>query len=231
MYMPMTTIMRAGAQPAKPRTSGPLGPHPSAGALKRRFFIAVMPPEKITAPLDDLRQQGPAHWDWKRHKDLHISLAFPGPLNQTQLKKLINVLSKVEHKAFPLNFSGLDCFMRDPFNRKQASSLHVLWARPETRADAHLRSLHAEIIDHLKRHKFAAGRRDIVPHLTVAKVPAHDHNLVSHFAAAHAHKPTPSFQCDRFGIYETLEKNDPRHPDHNNGQGSRYVKVAEFILK
>jgi 2'-5' RNA ligase len=207
-----------------------VGAAPQAGALKRRFFIAVMPPETVTAPLDDLRQQGPAHWDWKNHKDFHISLAFPGALNQAQLQKLINVLSTVEHKAFPLNFSGLDCFMRDPFNRKKGT-LHVLWARPETSADAHLRSLHAAIITHLKAHKFAVGRRDIIPHLTVAKVPANDNSLVSHFAAAHAHKSTASFHCDRFGIYETLEKNDPRHPDHNNGQGSRYLKVAEFILK
>ena len=203
---------------------------PRKGDLKRRFFVAVMPPAPHTGPIDELRSRGPGHWDWKGEADYHISLAFPGLLDDAQVEKLVNVLRDVRHQPFDLAFTGLSTFIKDRAIRSRRD-LNVLWARPETSADTQLRALQRKIAQHMARHSFHYGARNITPHLTVAKVPANDNDIVSTFAAAHDGLRTPSWRCDHFALYETLEKGDPRHPVNNNGQGSRYIKVAEFALK
>lgn len=201
------------------------------GDLKRRFFIAVMPPPGVTAPLTALRGRGPADWDWKGHGDFHISLAFPGVLDDRRLAQLIAVLDNVRHEPFTAEFSGLAYFLKDPHARSRAAQ-NVLWARPAHGADNQLRSLHYKIAHALKDAKFEYGISDITPHLTVAKVPANDNSLVEKFAAAHdAHGVTGGWHCDRFGLYETIPRTDPRHPANNGGQGTRYIRVAEFILR
>ena len=203
---------------------------PRKGDLKRRFFIAVMPPENHTGPIDALRDRGPAHWDWKGRPDYHISLAFPGLLDDAQVEKLVGVLRDVRHDSFDLSFTGLATFIKDRAIRSRRE-LNVLWAQPETTADAQLRALQRKIAQHMARNGFHYGARNITPHLTVAKVPANDNDLVSTFAAAHDGLRTPSWRCDHFALYETLEKSDPRHPVNNDGRGTRYIKVAAFTLK
>jgi 2'-5' RNA ligase len=200
------------------------------GELKRRFFVAVMPPADHTETIDKLRHYGPANWDWKRHGDYHISLAFPGMLDTGEVGRLIKALHTVEQAPFDLNFEGLGYFLKDPFKRSRGAQ-NVLWARPDGPADNALRSLHNRIAAALKDHKFAHGINDISPHLTVAKVPGNENTLMEQFAAAHGHTRTSAWRCDRFGLYETLPPGDPRHPDNNEGRGSRYVKIAEFTLK
>lgn len=214
-------------------TAAPAGDAPAAlvkGDLKRRFFIAVMPPPGVTASLDGLRHAGPAAWDWKRHGDYHISLAFPGSLDDVQLARLVTTLRRVEHPVFDVRFEGLSYFLKDPATRKR-NAQNVLWARADSAGDAALRSLHATIRDHLKAHKFPTGGDSITPHLTLAKTPANDNSLVRSFARAHDNTQSVPWRCDRFGLYETLPSIDPRHPDHNGGRGTRYVKIAEFALR
>lgn len=201
------------------------------GDLKRRFFVAVMPPDGATLDMTALRAKGPSHWDWKGQDDYHISLAFPGLLNETQLARLLTALATVRHEPFDAQFTGLAYFLRDPHARNRTAQ-NVLWARPDHAADNQLRSLHFKIARALASHHLDFGIKDITPHLTVAKVPANDNSLIESFAAAHdAHAVTNKWRCDRFGVYETLDKSDPRHPAHNGGRGTRYVRVAEFMLR
>ena len=201
------------------------------GDLKRRFFVAVMPPPGTTVAITDLRGKGPAEWDWKGQEDFHISLAFPGMLGEGQLSRLLTALANVRHEPFDAQFTGLAYFLRDPHARSRTAQ-NVLWARPDHAADNQLRSLHYKISRALADNQLDYGIKDITPHLTVAKVPANDNSLIESFAAAHnGHAVTPSWRCDRFGVYETLDRADPRHPANNGGRGTRYVRVAEFILK
>lgn len=207
------------------------GPPLRRGDLKRRFFIAVMPPPATTAAITQLRGQGPAAWDWKGHDDFHISLAFPGLLNEAQLTRLLTALATVQHDAFDAQFTGLAYFLRDPHARGRVG-VNVLWARPDHTADNQLRSLHYKIAKALADNHLDYGIKDITPHLTVAKVPANDNSLIQAFAAAHdGLGVTGVWRCDRFGVYETLERTDPRHPANNGGRGTRYVRVAEFMLR
>ena len=201
------------------------------GDLKRRFFVAVMPPADATVDMTVLRAKGPSHWDWKGHDDYHISLAFPGLLGEAQLARLLAALATVQHEPFDAQFTGLAYFLRDPHARNRTAQ-NVLWARPDHMADNQLRSLHFKIAYALAAHHLDFGIKDITPHLTVAKVPANDNSLIESFAAAHdGHGVTGTWRCDRFGVYETLDKSDPRHPAQNGGRGTRYVRVAEFMLR
>lgn len=201
------------------------------GDLKRRFFIAVMPPPAITGPIAGLQHKGPADWDWKLHGDYHISLALPGMLTDRQLTRMIAALQTVRHDPFEAHFSGLAYFLKDPHARSRAAQ-NVLWARPDHATDRHMRSLHHKIARALANDNFSYGINDITPHLTVAKVPANDNSLIEAFAAAHdAQGVTARWTCDRFGLYETLDKSDPDHPAQNGGRGSRYRHVADFILR
>lgn len=201
------------------------------GDLKRRFFVAVMPPAPTTTPMTTLRGKGPAGWDWKGQEDYHISLAFPGMLNDAQLIRLLAALASVQHDSFDAQFTGLAYFLRDPHARSRTAQ-NVLWARPDHTTDNQLRSLHFKIARVLAENHLDYGIKDITPHLTLAKVPANDNHLIESFAAAHdGHGVTPLWRCDRFGVYETLDRSDPRHPANNAGRGTRYVRVAEFTLK
>lgn len=201
------------------------------GELKRRFFVAVMPPAAVTAGMTGLRGLGPAAWDWKGHEDYHISLAFPGMLGEAQLARLLAAMATVRHAPFDVQFTGLAYFLRDPHARSRTAQ-NVLWARPDHAADNQMRSLHYKISRVLADHHLEYGLKDITPHLTVAKVPANDNRLIEAFAAAHdGHGATGAWRCDRFGVYETLDRMDPRHPANNGGRGTCYVRVAEFILQ
>lgn len=199
--------------------------------LKHRFFIAVMPPAEMTASIAGLQTQGPDLWDWKSPEDYHVSLALPGVLGEAQAQRLIAALQTVRHAPFELQFSGLAFFLKDPHARSRVAQ-NVLWARPDHAADKQMRSLHNKIVRALADNNFSYGIYDITPHLTVAKVPANDNSLIEAFAHAHdTAGVTEVWRCDRFGLYETLERSDPRHPSQNGGRGSRYRRVAEFTLQ
>lgn len=189
------------------------------GELKRQFFIAVFPPDRITGGIDRLRRKGPPEWDWKHGSDFHISLAFPGRLGESEFKKLQQALREFEFPPFVLSFKGMGVFAREP--EDSHSRKHVLWARPEAEADNALRALHKKLSHFLSKRGFPYGLREITPHLTVAKAEGPP-DLMEQFAAAHAGLKTPSWRCDRIELRETAPQ--------GNGQGGRFAKVAEFRL-
>jgi 2'-5' RNA ligase len=152
-------------------------------------------------------------------------------LGEAQLARLLAALATVRHDPFDAQFTGLAYFLRDPHARSRTAQ-NVLWARPDHAADNQMRSLHYKISRALADNHLDYGIKDITPHLTVAKVPANDNRLIEAFAAAHdGQGVTAPWRCDRFGVYETLDRADPRHPANNGGRGTRYVRVAEFILR
>lgn len=201
------------------------------GALRRRFFIAAMVPESLTRPLAALENagKGKAGWDWKRPADYHISLAFPGALTGAQVARVVTLMQRVNQPAFNVRFEGLSSFIRE--GEIKPGRLSVLWARPDPAANAAFLRLHADIARLLVDHRFAFGRPDVVPHLTLAKVPMAENRVLRDFQAAHNGVTSAAWRCDRFGLYETIERHDVRHPANNNGQGSRYHCVAEFKLR
>jgi 2'-5' RNA ligase len=210
-------------------------------SLKRQFFIAVFPPPAVTEKLRELCEKnraaaGGESWDWKHQPNFHISLAFPGPLTEAELEKLIEVLNNVDHKTFDLSFDGLGYFLKGPSGkgRKQKTDNHVLWARPDKAADNELRSLHHKIVSRMGPASFKFGNRGITPHMTLAR-PAYSSaiDLVEVFARANGGIKTPPWRCDRFVLCESP---GPEHGPGYDGEKrepgkGRYKTVAEFRLK
>lgn len=201
----------------------------SKGELKRRFFIAVYPPEHIAKALHEATKDIDEDWDRKIPEDYHISLAFPGHLTMAQVERLEESLAELEHAPFKISLTGVSFHWRDPFDKNARN--HVLWARADNDGDNELSDLHSKLVTLLQQKNFRHGLRDISPHITIARPPPEAGDLMKEFAKAHAHIEGESWVCDRIYICETLEKSDPRHPANNNGDGSKFVKVAEIKLK
>lgn len=206
--------------------------------IKRRFFIAVFPPEHIAKQIESIKRYGPSSWEWKNAEDYHISLAFPGTLNETELEKLKKSLEKIAAESFDLTLDDIKIFespiIQQNQNRRKMKNRHVLWGNPDDGTGNEQRKilgLHFSIAHTLRRHGFKYGIKDITPHLTLAKAPNDEIDLVKEFCRAAKGTKNLSWHCDRFGLYETLSPSDKRHPKNNNGRGSRYVKIAEFKLR
>ena len=199
------------------------------GELKRQYFIAAFPPEHATDNIKDLVKKGPSQWEWKTPDDYHISFAFPGRLTDAQVEKLISALKEIEHESFALSFEGLSFHLKDPAKRQSRNN--VLWARPDSQGDNELRDLIHKVVEKLTKKKFRHGVHNISPHLTVARPPPEAGDLTKAFAKAHGKIDEKLWKLDRFYLCETLSRDDPDHPVNNDGQGSRYKKIAEFRLQ
>jgi len=199
------------------------------GKLQRRFFVAIFPPPAVVKQMERMAIKGPDHWRWNRTPDLHLSLAFPGGLSEKDIKRLKQTLGKVVHKAFNIAFEGIGFFL-DNRNRVKKISEHVLWAKPDFRADNELKTLQREIMTALKDAGFSHGRDDYAPHMTLAKVEQTDVTLMKDFADVNGNIKSKGWLCSSFALYESLKKSSPNHPANNDDVGSKYKKIAEFKL-
>jgi 2'-5' RNA ligase len=196
------------------------------GDLKRQYFIAVLPPRDAVEQIKKLKTKGDSSWGWNNPADYHISLAFPGPLSDKELGRLKKVLSGVKHSSFTMSLDELSFFLRSPLNKK--SGKHILWARANGQADNEIKSLHHKIINRMARHGFKYGKRDMTPHLTVARVEKQDRKLMEDFVRANAKLGAKDWHCDHFVL---CESNGPDHLQDSSQQDpnkSRYKPVAVF---
>ena len=199
------------------------------GDVQRRFFIAVFPPRDVAEKVEKIILKGPRRWSWCKKDNLHISLAFPGHLSNDDLGKLKGALAKAAHRAFDISLAGMSFFL-DNRNKVKKAREHVLWVRPDFRADNELKTLHREIAGLMKEAGFKIGRDDFSPHMTLAKIEKDDISLMKEFANACSGAKTRRWKCGSFSIYESISKSHSAHPANNNGKGSKYKKIAEFTL-
>lgn len=199
------------------------------GELRRKFFIAVFPPRNVVEKVGKIMLKGPEHWSWNKKDNLHISLAFPGHLLSDDLDRLKGALEKIEHKAFDISLQGVGFFL-DNKNKVKKQQEHVLWMRPDLPSDIEIRTLHREIIGLMKDAGFSYGRDDFSPHMTLAKVERNEIDLMKEFSSSCSDVKTRSWRCGSIALYESLNRNDDKHPANNEGKGSKYKKIAEFKL-
>ena len=199
------------------------------GELRRKFFIAVFPPRDVAEKAEKIMLRGPRHWSWNKKENLHLSLAFPGFLFEDDVERLQTALGKVGHRAFDISLKGIGIFL-DNKNKVKKQQEHVLWAKPDYRAENELKILHRKIITQMKAAGFKYGRDDFAPHMTLAKVEKDGIDLMKDFAAACGDEKMRRWKCGSFALYESIAKKDSTHPANNNNKGSKYKKVAEFKL-
>jgi 2'-5' RNA ligase len=194
------------------------------GAAKRRFFIAAMPPTNIQDITAKIREKGPDHWKWQHPHDYHISIAFPGELTEEQVEKLIKILKQIDFSAFDVQVKGLKAFNRSGHPQKAP---HVLWAGLNASGDAHFRELHKRVSQILNDHGFNSGRRDMEPHITLAKVPNNEMDAMLDIIRKEDGLTSETWRCEELILFETRARNR----DHMANDPSPYLEVERFRLK
>lgn len=194
-------------------------------ALRRQFFIAVLPPPEVLEEIKHLKDKGDKKWQWSHPPDYHISMAFPGPLSDQDLEKLKTALGNIKHQPFKMKFDSLGYFLRTPSKNK--ASKHVIWARPNAQADNELRSLHLKILNAMKEAGLWSVSRDFTPHLTVVRADKNDTSLVEAFARAQQGKiGKKEWLCDSFVLCESDGPDHLADPAERVANKSRYQPVA-----
>ena len=200
------------------------------GHLKRHFFVAVALPDDakraLSAQLDET-QRHPG-WEWKDSEDYHISLAFPGALDDRRFKEIKTILSQVDMQSFKVRLEGVSTFFKEQNRRK--NNKHVVWARPDSESDYNLRRLNYKIAQTLKACGYTIGKRDQQPHVTIVKPPVTETEAVEDYVESRGTLDSVAWDCTSFVLYETLQPHDPDHPSNQNGEGSRFREVAVFNL-
>ena len=131
-----------------------------SAAVQGRVFVALWPHEGIArqialaaATLVGRAGGRPVH-----PRDLHLTLAFLGPLSPARLEDAIGAVSTIAHPAIEIPLGRFGCFRR----------AGVLWLAPRARPVG-LVELHSVVSARLLEAGFAAERRPFKPHITLAR--------------------------------------------------------------
>lgn len=128
------------------------------------YFIGI----PIPAPLQevystwqyDLKQQL-SYKQWPGQQDLHITLKFLGPVEQTDIKTMEKSLHQIEDIiAFSLETTGVGTF-------GNPKSPRVLFA--DVKKNKSIAFLHEKVESILGKHGFQREKRVYQPHITLAK--------------------------------------------------------------
>ena len=129
-------------------------------ATQGRVFVAIWPPAQVarriaraTAPLIEPAGGRPVHVD-----DLHLTLAFLGPLSPARTEAAIGAVRRVVHPRIQIELDRLGCFRR----------AGVLWLAPRA-APVGLIELHSLVSARLLDAGFAPERRTFKPHVTLSR--------------------------------------------------------------
>lgn len=205
---------------------------PKKGDLKKRFFVAVMPPTDICEKLAKIESSGENYWKWKRKQDMHISLAFPGFESASQEQNIISALEKVDLQSFDVEISGLDHFYWDAETGNKNLRDDCLITAFSPASTRNLKSLIDKIKKALNDQHFKSGMRN-PPHITLAKAPTHDRSRLDEVAEkGDQDYKGLSWTCNSFFLVETLSKDHEDHPENKPADydGSRYRVIKEFKL-
>lgn len=219
------------------------------GDLRHEFTVHVMLPREISAEADHLVERSRhSDWDWKDPQDRHITMAKMGFLNEAQLSKAQDLLARVAagHSAFQMSFDSPLSFdktyMPPPAGkqkrgkrntRREHSHPFVLWLRPDPRGWTRLNGLFKAMAGVLGRHGYSYGYApsNYQAHSTLARAANDQYEAVQGYIDRHRHWHSKDFKVSAFELREVLAKDDPAHPDQNNGGGSRFRTIATYALK
>lgn len=133
--------------------------------MQNHYFIAIPLPEEwkelMSVYLKKLKSEF-AFTRWVHPEDLHITLAFLGPVNDEKIEAIRESMMDIAHdtKGFPLT---LDCL--GIFGNPQ--SPRVFWHGVEE--SVHLNALRERVYVACVKIGFELERRSFHPHITVAR--------------------------------------------------------------
>ena len=134
--------------------------------LKRTFLCFPVPMEVRSKKnmLYSTLEKSPAQIKWVKNDNLHLTLKFIGYTTESQISKIINILSKItiDYKPFQLIINKTGCFPKKERPRTlflgvdgQINSLNDLFQNIETE---------------LEKIDIEKDRNQFFPHITLAKI-------------------------------------------------------------
>lgn len=176
-----------------------------------RLFAAILPPEPVAQALVGA-MGGVEGAHWQTAAQLHLTLAFVGPVDRHAANELAQSLENVSAAPITLTISepGL-------FETARGGRAGTLFAR--IRAEG-LDDLAARVRQACRRAGTPADNRRFVPHITLARMGARGVPLDGVRRFMETPLPAAQWQADRFWLVES----------HMGRSGSHYQPIADYPL-
>jgi len=145
---------------------------------------------------------------WQSVEQMHITLLFPGDVEEERLLAVCEAARHIPLAAFELNVAGLGCF-------GQPHAPQNLWAGVQPSAP--VASLHSSLKGQMENLGLTTESRAFRPHITLARFKRQPGSVQS-LLAEYGETAFGSFQVDQFVLFESEQSAD----------GSVYTVIERF---
>ena len=173
----------------------------------RRIFFGLEIPAQIKDRLLKVRAEVSGA-KWQSVEQMHITLLFPGEVEEERLLAACEAARHIPVPAFELNVIGLGCF-------GQPRAPQNLWAGVQPAAP--VASLHSVIKGQMENLGLTTESRVFRPHITLARFKRQPGSVQS-LLAEYGETAFGSFQVDQFVLFESEQRSG----------GSVYTVIERF---
>ncbi|MCL1818920.1 MAG: RNA 2',3'-cyclic phosphodiesterase [Spirochaetaceae bacterium] len=131
-----------------------------------RLFIAVNFDDEVKRGIQKLQEKLRARASrgkFSRPDNLHLTLAFLGETPEERLDAVSEILESVNSPPFDISFN------RTGFFRRSRKELWWLGADPAAPGISILKTMQAQLIQHLEKENFSVDTRPFNPHITLGR--------------------------------------------------------------
>lgn len=175
-----------------------------------RLFIAIDLPEEVREKLLGLRVPIPGA-RWVPAGQLHLTLAFPGEVDEERQQRLVGMLERVKAPPFRIGFDRAGCFPGPGKPR-------VLWVgvKPEPK----LCSLAERLRELLRACDIPQEERPFFPHVTLARLRQPAARECAPFLCQRIGRDCPTVSVEEFMLFES----------RLSSAGALHIPVRRFRL-
>jgi 2'-5' RNA ligase len=167
-----------------------------------RLFIAIDLQDDVKRALEELRTVIPGA-RWASAEQIHLTLAFPGDVEEQTAERLTEELDRIEATEFEIHFSGTGCF---PDRRRP----RVLWIGLEP--EPHLNDLAARVREAVLSCGIPQEERPFFPHITLARLKLSPIREFGAFLDQPQKQKLPPFSVQEFTLFQSrLTQNGAVH--------------------
>ncbi len=159
-----------------------------------RLFVAIDLPEDIKQQIGAL-QFGVPDAKWSQPENAHITLAFLGEIDASDMPDIALSLGRINVPSFDLQIEGVGVYGNDKRPR-------VLWAGIGN-APA-LQHLHQKITQTLSSSGVTFEDRRFSPHITLARVQKSPYTRVREYLTEYSLFKTRPFHVDQFTLFSSI---------------------------
>lgn len=160
-----------------------------------RLFTALDAPEALRQDLADLQHAKELSVRWSDPEKFHITLRFIGEVPEEQAIRYENVLADVRAPSVECVPYGVDVLP----SRRSPRVLMLGLKRTDS-----MMTLYENVTDALQSEGLEREDRKYRPHLTIGRLDEEDPESVHDFLRRHEERAFPSFEADRFILYESI---------------------------